>query len=128
MFCVLEQFHRHLKKGDIFAVASARWGDPRAKLLTGPAWDTTKSSTLNALQLPADPGVLLAGNARNLDTGWRHAAAGITSDRLDEDGRLHAGAVEAVPDPPSLVDLRRRTAAMIPHVDLPELIIRRFDT
>ena len=126
VFCVLEQFHRHLKKGDIFAVASARWSDPRAKLLTGPAWDATKSSALNALQLPADPSGLLAGNARDLDTAWRHAAAGITPDRLDrldEDGRLHAGAVEAVPDPPSLVDLRRRTAAMIPHVDLPELIL-----
>jgi hypothetical protein len=29
----------------------------------------------------------------------------------------------AIPEPPSLVDLRRRVAAMLPEVDLPELIL-----
>ena len=35
VFCVLEQFHRHLKRRDIFAPASSRWADPRSKLLSG---------------------------------------------------------------------------------------------
>jgi Tn3 transposase DDE domain len=33
--CVLTQFHRHLKRRDIYAQASARWRDPRAQLLAG---------------------------------------------------------------------------------------------
>ena len=31
VFCVLEQFHRHLLRRDIYASPSARWADPRAK-------------------------------------------------------------------------------------------------
>jgi hypothetical protein len=31
--------------------------------------------------------------------------------------------IEAVPDPPSLVDLRSRPVAMMPRVDLPEIIL-----
>jgi hypothetical protein len=31
--------------------------------------------------------------------------------------------IEAVPDPPSLVDLRTRLMAMMPRVDLPEIIL-----
>jgi len=33
VFCVLEQFHRHLRRRDSYAAGSARWGDPRAELL-----------------------------------------------------------------------------------------------
>jgi hypothetical protein len=42
VFCVLEQFHRHLMRRDIYATPSTRYGDPRAKLLTGRAWDVAK--------------------------------------------------------------------------------------
>lgn len=53
VFCVLEQFHRHLLRRDIYATPSARWGDPRSKLLTGPAWDAARGPALNALGVPA---------------------------------------------------------------------------
>jgi len=43
--------------------------------------------------------------------------------RLDPDGRLHAAAVKAIPDPASLTDLRTRLAGMLPRVDLPELVL-----
>lgn len=49
VFCVLEQLHQRLKRRDIFATASARWNDPRARLLTGTAWEQAKGSALNAL-------------------------------------------------------------------------------
>jgi len=42
VFCVLEQFHRHLKRRDIYAAASSRWADPCAQLLSGPAWDAAR--------------------------------------------------------------------------------------
>ncbi len=34
-FCVLTQFHRHLKRRGIYARASTRWTDPRSQLLDG---------------------------------------------------------------------------------------------
>jgi hypothetical protein len=33
--CVLEQLHRALRRRDVFATGSVRWGDPRARLLSG---------------------------------------------------------------------------------------------
>ena len=59
MFCVLTQFHRHLRRRDIYAEASARWRDPRAQLLDGEAWANAKGPVLTALSLPEVPGDLL---------------------------------------------------------------------
>jgi hypothetical protein len=42
-----------------------------------------------------------------------------------EDGKLHVAALVAVPDPPSLIDLRRRVEKMLPKIDLPELVLER---
>ncbi|WP_280443904.1 hypothetical protein [Nocardia brasiliensis] len=62
-----------------------------------------------------------------LDTAYREVAArldGVTPATVD-DGKLHAAALTAVPDPPSLTDLRRRVEAMLPRIDLPELVLAR---
>ncbi len=107
VFCVLEQFHRHLKRRDIYAAASTRWADPRAQLLTGAAWDAARGPVLNDLQLPADPAELLANRAGDLDAAWRHVAAGLDGDAgvcIDDEGRLHVKKDPAITDPPSLTD------------------------
>jgi len=126
VFCVLEQFHQRLRRRDIFAVASSRWADPRAQLLSGPAWETARGPALNALQLPAAPDALLAEHTRELDIALRHVAGRLianTEVHIDDAGRLHAGKIDAVPDPPSLTDLRRRCEAMLPRVDMGELVL-----
>ena len=126
VFCVLEQFHRHLLRRDIYAAPSARYGDPRAKLLTGHAWEAAKGPALNALSLPENPEELLLEHSAALDSAWRGMADSLTAGtvaHVDSDWRLHAEKIDAIPDPPSLVDLRRRLEAMLPRVDLPELIL-----
>jgi TnpA family transposase len=126
VFCVLEQFHRHLKRRDIYATASTRWADPRAQLLTGPAWEIARGPVLNDLQLAEDPAQLLTEKAAELDTAWRYVAARLpenTAASIDSEGRLHVGKTATVPDPPSLTDLRRRCEAMMPRVDIGELIL-----
>jgi len=122
VFCVLEQFHRHLVRRDIYASPSVRWNDPRAQLLAGTAWTAARGPALNALGLPDDPGELLAEHAEQLDGAWRQLAADGEVE-VDAEGRLHAGKIDAVPDPPSLIDLRRRLEAMLPRVGLPDLIL-----
>jgi hypothetical protein len=77
VFCVLEQFHRHLLRRDIYATPSARWADPRPKLLTGPAWDAARGPALNALGVPEDPGELLAEHTERLGGAWRQLADGL---------------------------------------------------
>jgi len=126
VFCVLEQFHRHLLRRDIYASPSARWADPRAKLLTGAAWDAARGTALNALGLPEDPGELLAEHAAELDGAWRALSDGLVAGsevHVDADGRLHADKIAAIADPPSLIDVRRRLEGMLPRVDLPDLIL-----
>lgn len=126
VFCLLEQFHRHIKHRNIFATASSRWRDPRAHLLSGAAWDTARGPGMNALGLPEQPAPMLAGHATALDAAYREVASRLDADTpatVDADGRLHVAALSAVPDPASLVDLRRRVEAMLPRIDLPELVL-----
>jgi hypothetical protein len=125
-FCVLEQFWRGLKRRDIYAEASTRWRNPQARLLEGTAWAAARGDVLTALGLPGEPGALLAGHARGLDAAYREAGGrlAVNADvRIDDDGKIHLTGVKAIEEPASLVDLRARTAAMLPRVDLPEVIL-----
>ena len=109
VFCVLEQFHQRLKRRDIFAGVSARWGDPRAQLLDGQAWANAKGPALNALRLPEEPRDLLAGHAAALDEAWRQVAAGLaaghgrraSTTRAGCTREGHRGAGPAEPDRPA---------------------------
>lgn len=90
-FCVLEQFHRHLKRRDIFAANSSKWGDPRAKLLAGDAWTSAKPMVLASLGLPEDPAEHLAERARLLHDSYRDVASRLPQNAavsFDDDGRL----------------------------------------
>ncbi|MCA1682007.1 MAG: Tn3 family transposase, partial [Actinobacteria bacterium] len=125
-FCVLEQFHRHLKRREIHADASNRWRNPAAQLLEGPAWEAVKGDVLTTLGLPENPDALLAEHSRTLDDAYRQAGDRLKVNpavRVDDDGKVHLSGVKAIEEPPSLVDLRKRTAAMLPRVDLPEVIV-----
>jgi hypothetical protein len=127
VFCVLTAFHRHLKRREIYANASTRWRDPRAQLLAGQRLDRAKVTALTDLQLGEDPDALLAEQSRALDAALRDVAAqvcaGTIDTTVDDQGRLHLPKLSAIPEPSSLVDLRRRVSAMLPRVDLPEVIL-----
>jgi hypothetical protein len=125
-FCVLEQFWWHLKRREIYAGASTRWRNPQAQLLEGEAWQAIRAGVLTTLGLPEDPGALLAGHAQTLDAAYREAGGRLavnTEVRVDDAGKIHLTGVKAVEEPPSLVDLRSRTTAMLPPVDLPEVLL-----
>ncbi|MGH3190136.1 MAG: Tn3 family transposase, partial [Streptosporangiaceae bacterium] len=124
--CVLEQFYRHLKRREIYADASAKWRNPQARLLDGAAWEGVRGEVLTTLGLPEDPDALLAEHSRTLDEAFRHVGGRLEGNdalRIDDDGKIHLTGVKAIEEPPSLVDLRNRSAAMLPRVDLPEVIM-----
>jgi len=126
VFCLLEQFHQALVRRDIFAPGSFRWADPRARLLSGDAWLAVKGSVLNALQLPEDPEELLAELAGRLDGQLRDIASRLqpgVDAAIDAEGRLHAAKLEGLADPPSLTRLRARVDALLPMVDIGELVL-----
>ncbi len=126
VFCVLTQFHRQLLRRDIYAPGSTRWRDPRALLLSGEAWARAKDPVLTALGLPERPDQHLAQLAATLDGAYRDVAGRLAEDAqltLDDDGRLHVSALQAIPDPPSLLALRRLVGTMLPRVGLPEVVL-----
>ncbi|MGO4612679.1 Tn3 family transposase [Nocardia sp. 2YAB30] len=125
VFCVLHLFHQRLKRRDIFAAASAGWADPRAQLLSAPVWESKREALLDELQLPEDPGDLLAGYAEQLDATWRYMAARAAAGALsvDAEGRVHTAALEAIDAPATLIELRNRCKAMMPRVDIGDLIL-----
>ncbi|MFI9824565.1 Tn3 family transposase [Streptomyces sp. NPDC052013] len=128
-FCVLEQFHRMLRSKQVFANSSSKWGDPRAKLLAGEAWEQARPTVLASLGLPGEAGEHLAARAGLLDGTYREVAGRLPDNAqivFDDDGRLHFAALEPEPEPASLLDLRAAVNAMLPRVDLPEVLLEVF--
>jgi TnpA family transposase len=126
VFCVLEQFHRRLKRREIFAPGSSRWRDPNAQLLEGTKWEAVKHSVLTDLGLPEDPASLLSELGDLLDqTYWvvRAGLAANTAVSIDDAGKIHVASVKAIEEPASLIDLRKRVEAMMPRVDISEAIV-----
>jgi TnpA family transposase len=131
--CVLEQLFRALNRRDVFASPSQRWSDPRARLLDGPRWEALRHDVLAGLSLQTPVAEHLASLSRGLDAAWRQMA-----ERLDEAGtdakvevvvptdgwrpRLSVDKLGALDEPQSLTWLRETTAAMLPRIDLPDLL------
>jgi hypothetical protein len=80
---------------------------------------------MDSLQLPEDPEVLLTQCTAELDARWRHMAARARDGDITVDGKglVHAAALTAIPEPPTPIELRRRCKAMMPRVDIGELIL-----
>lgn len=131
--CVLEQLHRALNRRDVFASPSNRWADPRARLLDGPRWEAMKADVLAGLSLSEDAAEHLDQLVRALDAAWRQMA-----DRLEEAGddakvevvvpegggraKLSVDKLGAVGEPESLTWLKNTTEAMLPRIELPDLL------
>jgi TnpA family transposase len=133
VMCLLTQLHAALRRRDVFAEPSLRWADPRARLLDGAEWTLVRDEVLAGLGLTDPVEAHLAEYTSTLDAAWRQLAQRIEEAGPDasvrvvpgEAGRMRLSVqrLEKLGDPPSLVDLRKRVAAMLPIVDLPELLM-----
>ncbi len=78
------------------------------------------------LSLPGEADAHLAARAALLDGTYREVAGRVPDNAqivFDDDGRLHFAALEPEPEPASLLDLRAAVNAMLPRVDLPEVLL-----
>ncbi len=131
--CVLEQLYRALGRRDVFATPSRRWADPRALLLEGERWDAVSADVLAGLGLTEPAPVVLARQLVTLDAAWKQTAARLgeagedTRARVvagpDGRARVHVDHLDALGEPASLRWLRSTAQAMLPRVDLPELLL-----
>lgn len=134
--CVLDGLFRVLRRRDVYAPGSARWGDPRANLLAGPAGELARPQVLTALRLTEPVTSHLSDLAARLDAAYTGLAGRLgpadqrdpnSPIRLEPDrsgkARLHLAPLEAVAEPLTLVALREMIARMMPRVDLPEVLL-----
>jgi TnpA family transposase len=128
-FCVLERLRDGLRRRDLFVAPSRRWGDPRAKLLQGAAWEAARPAVCRILGRSAAPDADLATLSRLLDDAYRRTAANLTGNaavRIETTtGKptLVLTPLDKLDEPPSLVTLRDQVAGLVPRVDLPDVLL-----
>ena len=73
-FCVLEALVAALDRRDVFVTRSGRFTDPRAQLLSGPAWTAARPELCAGLNLEVDSQQALERLGAQLDGAYRQTA------------------------------------------------------
>jgi TnpA family transposase len=133
--CVLEQLHERLRHRELFVPGSGRWADPRAKLLSGSAWEVAKPSVCQVLGRSPTPEPDLTTWARELDAAYRRTVANLptnTAVRFDTERdaktgkteeRLVLERLEEIEEPASLRRLRGHVSGQLPQVQASEILL-----
>lgn len=127
--CVLERLQDRLRRRDIYVEASERWGDPRAKLLPGAEWQAKRTNICRTLGHSPSADEVVKGLSAELDATYRRVSARFSTNgaiRIEQkDGKstLTITHLDKLEEPASLIQLREQTAALLPRVDLAELLL-----
>jgi TnpA family transposase len=128
-FCVLQSLRSALRRRDVFVAKSQRYCDPRAKLLSDEAWSAQRAGICRTLDLQPTFDSSLSILKQELDEAYRRTAANFennTAVRIEhKDGKdnLILTPLDKLEEAPSLITLKRQVAAMLPKVDLPEVML-----
>jgi TnpA family transposase len=130
IFCVLDVLRTSISRRNIFITPGWRYTDPRLGLLEGEEWLVVRPIVCRSLGLTADAKSTLSLMIAELEATWQAVAARVTENsaiRLTEtpEGRteLSLSALEKLDESPSLIRLREAVAALMPRVDLPEILL-----
>jgi len=128
--CTLDALRLALKRRDVFVPAADRWGDPRRLLLDQTVWRKTGPGVLRSLDLNGGARRLLDRLGDELDDAYHHAASVITARpdliTFDHDtgrDRLKVPALAALDLPAGTNELRAAVDAMMPVVELPDVLL-----
>ncbi len=127
--CVLHRLQDGLRRRDVFVDRSERWGDPRAKLLHGAAWEAARSQVCLSLGRQATAATELESLRRQFDDAYRRTAGNLPANeavRIETvAGRdvLTLTPLDKLEEPASLRTLRQAVADLLPRVDLPEVLL-----
>ncbi|KNY27684.1 Tn3 family transposase [Pseudobacteroides cellulosolvens] len=124
-FWTIERMNDALKRHDIYVDKSELYCDPRAQLLQGEEWESVKPHVLRTLDWTSSAVEALKPLADELDRAYR-----TTSRRWDtntavriENDRLILSPLDKLEEPKSLKKLRKQVQSLLPHIDLPELVL-----
>jgi hypothetical protein len=131
--CVLDALRTRLRRRDIYAPASPRWGDPRAELMNNAVWQDQRDAPCDALALDTDPTAVLDQLTATLDAAWRETATGLAGNpdlRIEQRrGRdeIVLTPLDADDEPDSLIALRAQVEALLPEVEIADLPLEVHD-
>ncbi len=126
--CFLDKLQDSLRRRDVYAENSDRWGDPRAKLLQGQEWQACRIQVCRSLGHPLNSHEAVDGLVRQLDATYKQVAGNFEDKavELDLSGKrptLTITHFDKLDDPPSLTMLSQQIEALLPSVDLTELLL-----
>ncbi len=128
-FCTLERLQDGLRRRDIFVSPSERWGDPRARLLQGQAWQSMRAQVCRSLDHSPTPEPELYMLAEQLDEAYRRTAENLPNNasvRIEHVGGRATPVItslDKLEEPQSLKLLKEQVTSLLPRVDLPELML-----
>ena len=129
VFCCLDRLRAALRRRDLFVSPSLRYQDARIGLLSGAAWETSRSTICRSLGLPLGADERLVALSHQLDETYRVVAANVPAnpslrvEMVDGKDELVLTGLDQIEEPPSLIRLRREVTARLPRVDLPEILL-----
>jgi TnpA family transposase len=127
--CFLDKLQDSLRRRDIYVENSDRWGDPRAKLLQGQEWQSNRIQVCRSLRHPLNAKEAIDALVRQLDTTYHQVAASFDDNGsvyIDISGKrpaLTITNIDRLDNPPSLQGLSKQVEALLPAIDLTELLL-----
>jgi TnpA family transposase len=128
-FCVLEQLIKGLSCCDLFVNKSEHWSNPAAKLLQGQAWESARSHVCRALNLNVNPTPELDNLKQQLDEAYQRTLQNLPKNEsvkievVKGKETLTISNLDKLVEPASLILLREEVQTLLPHVDLPEILL-----
>ncbi|PGR56526.1 Tn3 family transposase [Bacillus cereus] len=124
-FWTIEKFIEVLKRHDIFTDPSERYCDPRAQLLQGEDWESIKPHILRTLGWSSTAQETLQDLAIKLDETYQKAQKKLVKNEefRVENNRIVLPPLDRLEEPKALKKLRKQVHSLMPHTDLPELIL-----
>lgn len=127
--CFLDKLQDALRRRDIYVPQSDRWGDPRAKLLQGDTWQATRIQVCRSLGHPVLPQEAIVKLTERLDAAYQQVAANFEQNpavQVDLSGKQPSVTItnlDKLEEPPSLTQLSRQVAGLLPKIELTELLL-----
>lgn len=127
--CLIDRLRGALRRRDVFAAPSLRFADPRIGLLDGAAWEAARPTVCRTLGKSQNAVEEIGRLTERLDGAFRSVAgnlpqnAGVRIEQNGADEDLVLTGLDHLEEPASLIALRNAVAALLPRVDLPELLL-----
>ena len=128
-FCLLDRLRGMLSRREVFVPASARYADPRKGMFEGEEWEASRVQVCRALGRSISPEEDVGTLTKILDTTYRKVAENFPNnpdarfERVKGRDELVLSPLDSLEEPESCKKLRKAVAALLPRVDLPEILL-----